>query len=98
MQEMEVHDPQLTSPTPILSALRKRLDLRSKGRQRARKIRTKWVGSIGSVGSSHDSEAGIVTTNRQAQDHAKGLEQIRRHGRRLCRCYGSTKCVNPVAL
>src|SRR5436309_5186636 len=72
MQEMEVHDPHLTSPTPILSALRKRLDLRSKGRQRARKIRTKWVGSIGSVGSSHDSEAGIVTTNRQAPRPCKG--------------------------
>ena len=32
-----------------------------------------------------------------SQDHAKRLEQIRRYGQRLCCCYGSTKCVNPVA-
>src|SRR5205807_504172 len=33
----------------------------------------------------------------RSQDHAKWLEQARRNGRRFLYCYGSTRCVNPVA-
>src|SRR5438105_5041159 len=71
MRALEVDDRRRMSLILILSALPKQLALRSKAKLRARKIHFKWAASIGSVGSSHDSEVGIAITNRQVPKSCK---------------------------